>query len=246
MPVQPAPEIGQCKVWWARPTGDSRLLARLSRTERDRWAAFREKGDGHRYLAAHALLRTLVSGWTGEIAASLELSPHCVRCGGSDHGPPRLPPGAPVDDIRVSLSHSGRRVAVAASRAAAVGVDVELVSDRFSDDLAALFLAPEERQAWDPIEDADRRRHSLTAYWTRKEAVLKATGDGLAVDPGQLIVTPPGGAPRLVAWNAPVPAPTAVHITDFDLGPVHVGALAVVTPEPIEVQVLDGSGLLLP
>jgi hypothetical protein len=93
----------------------------------------------------------------------------CPSCG-RHHGRPRLPGTGPD----VSISHSGATVAVAVSTAGAVGVDVQQVADDSVHDLSPLVLAESEA------------RHVVVArdffiYWTRKEALVKATGDGVAV-----------------------------------------------------------------
>jgi 4'-phosphopantetheinyl transferase len=78
-------------------------------------------------------------------------------------------------------------------------------------------------------------------YWTRKEAVVKATGDGLAVPLRRVRVTPPGVAPALLAY----PDRTlTVQMRDLAPGPGYAAALAVVTGAPVEVRERPAAGLL--
>lgn len=72
---------------------------------------------------------------------------------------------------------------VAAHREFALGVDAEAVNScHVSDDMSPLLLHPDERPLFRVPISAD----ALTALWVRKEAVLKAFGVGLAVEPTTL------------------------------------------------------------
>ncbi|MEO6087954.1 MAG: 4'-phosphopantetheinyl transferase superfamily protein, partial [Umezawaea sp.] len=88
----------------------------------------------------------------------------------------------------VNLTHSGALAAVALTAAGPVGVDIERLdpvsrpdSGDASDSLAATVLGGLERQQWRDVPPT-ARRDVLTRSWTRKEAVLKALGTGLAGD----------------------------------------------------------------
>ena len=59
----------------------------------------------------------------------------------------------------------------------------------------------------------------------RTEAVLKATGHGLDVDPRLVGISGPDAAPRLETWHGPGRRP-AVTLTDLDLGGGFVGCVA--------------------
>jgi 4'-phosphopantetheinyl transferase len=154
----------------------------------------------------------------------------CPSCG-RHHGRPRLP-GTGLD---VSISHSGATVAVAVSNAGAVGVDVQQVADDAVGELSPLVLAGSEAGH---VAGA----HDFFTYWTRKEALVKATGDGVAVPLGEVVVTPPGTPPRLLGY--PRPGGLAAQLRDLhpDLG--YVGALAVLSPGPVVVQERSGERLL--
>ena len=135
-------------------------LALLTPAEASRFASEREP---ERFLTGRMLLRELAAELTGLPLKSITVTAACPDCG-REHGRPR------VDGVFVSLSHSGAVTVAAASAEAPVGVDMEPRD------------APPERLA--AIRDV-ARGDDLT-HWTRVEAVLKADGRGLRVDPREV------------------------------------------------------------
>ena len=230
----PSLRTGECQVWWARPAaGHNELLSLLDAGEHARWSRFRRDEDRARYLAAHALARLVLAAHLGTAAAGLGFAAVCRQCGGTDHGKPRLRRG----NIEFSLSHSGERVVLAVARDAALGVDVERLNARR--DIAAVIpevLSAAEQHALAAVPAAEERALALLRYWTRKEALLKATGDGLAVAPATITVTPPDAPPSLVAWAAALPLEVEAHLFDLNPGPGHVASLAVLGPRLAVVE----------
>lgn len=133
-----------------------------------RAARFRFPLDRRRYLTSHSALRQILSAYVGKVARrEFELS---------ELGKPSLP-GNPV---QFNLSHAGDLAMVAVHHELPVGIDVERVQ-RTSDlpELAQRYFAPEEcREVLSLSPDA----MPLGFYrcWTRKEAIIKATGEGLS------------------------------------------------------------------
>lgn len=217
---------GVCRVWWASPAAAADHLVRLlDDAERDRHRRFLRPADRDLYLTAHALTRIVLGDHLGRAPAEVGLYAECARCGGP-HGKPRLRDG----DLEFSLSHSGDRVGVAVTRAIPVGLDVEQeVTGRDLDSLIAVVLSPGERAA-------DARE--FTTYWTRKEAVLKTTGDGLSVPMTSLTVSPPGEPADLLSW----PGGPAVALHDLSPGAGHLGCVGSLAPVTVEER--DGTPLL--
>ena len=84
-----------------------------------------------------------------------------------------------LKEINFNISHSGDYIVIAVSRRE-IGVDVELIKNDFDhDDLAKACFNPNERRAILKIED-------FYIFWTRKEAILKATGEGIIDDLPQI------------------------------------------------------------
>jgi 4'-phosphopantetheinyl transferase len=133
----------------------------------------------------------------------------------------------------VSVAHAGDRVAVAVCRQAAIGVDVEVLGRFGAAELAetaAAVLAPGEHV---------RTAAELTTTWTRKEALLKATGEGLLAPLDRVVLSPPSAPPRVLRWDG---GPVRLHDLHAPAG--HVGALAVLGARPHRVVEADGGPLL--
>jgi 4'-phosphopantetheinyl transferase len=132
---------------------------------------------------------------------------------------------------------------VAIGRALALGVDVERVEATGPDaSLVVSVLCASERHAFMAMP-ASARPWAFCRYWTRKEAVLKATGDGLAIAPVRIAVTAPASAPALVRWWGPGRPPTSVHLDDLAAPPGYAASLATLAERPERTD-HDGSALL--
>lgn len=77
-------------------------------------------------------------------------------------------------------------------------MDVERESDRDIDRLAEMVLTAAERDALTAMAD---RRRGFHTYWSRKEALLKATGHGLAAPMTSIHVSAPDEPAAVVAWD---------------------------------------------
>jgi 4'-phosphopantetheinyl transferase len=235
---------GVADVWWARRQDASAHHAGLlDDTEQQRWAAYRRDDDRERFLVGCALAKTVLAGYTGRRPADVSFDRTCGECG-KPHGKPVTRGG----DLRHSVSHSGDLVAVAVARTA-VGVDVEQLDGRphpvggdgNPQALARLVLADGEQTALAAVRPS-ARAHAFLIAWTRKEAVTKATGDGLRVSFSDVVVAGAHGAPRLVSWPYPQ-APQSVSLRDLEVETGYVAALAVIG-RCDSVRVRDGSALL--
>ena len=218
-------------------------IAFLDETERQRWADYRRDADRERFLAGCALAKMVIADSTGQRPGDVSFDRTCRNCG-RPHGKPAIRGGR----LELSVAHSGDLVAVALATAP-VGVDVEQLEGRTRplgrdgdpDALARLTLADTERAARAAVPPPGRARAFLVA-WTRKEAVTKATGDGLRAAFRDVIVAADHGRPRLVAWPYPQ-TPESVSVHDLDTEAGYVAALAVIGRCEL-VRARDGSALL--
>ena len=171
--------------------------------ERARAARFRFEADRTTYALAHAVWRILLGHCLGVARAAVPLQ-------FSRSGQPQLP-GTP---LATSLSHSGEAVLLGVGRVAALGVDIEGTPPRMAlRDLISTLCTPDEAAALRALPDA-AQEPALLQLWTRKEALLKAFGTGLAQAPasiaapaGGLVAAPPGvDAPACRARDLCLPA----------------------------------------
>ncbi|MGH8791907.1 MAG: 4'-phosphopantetheinyl transferase family protein [Stackebrandtia sp.] len=204
------------RVWWARPSEIDAALRReapLSADERDRMSRFRQAADRDRFLSAWSLTRAVVGDLLDLPAARLTFTRECAHCGHPSHGKPRVD----GDPLHFSLSHAGDRVLLAVSTVGPVGADVE-PTDRDLDDIAQNMLHPDEP----PALGAD-----LPRIWVRKEAVVKATGHGLAVETNTFRVSGAAEPARLLAWppDPSLPDRTTLQDVPADVGYAAAAAL---------------------
>jgi 4'-phosphopantetheinyl transferase len=233
----PALVPGVCHVWWARPEDVDPLHdVLLAPADLMRRARLRQPADRHRLTAAAAVLRLVVGAHLGVPPARVEIDRTCPGCG-RQHGKPRLP------GLHVSVSHSAGAVAVAVGPDGPLGIDVEEIGphdpaelERLADDV----LAPEERAELARLTGRNRAR-GFTAYWTRKEALVKATGDGLGAPLDSVVVSRPSDPPRLLRWEGRAQG-VSLHALDAPDGVV--GTLAVLGERPVHVVEHDAGPLL--
>ena len=188
-------------LWWCELDHASAAIADLAVTlspaEHARAARFGTDALRERWIAGRASLRRV-------LGLVLGVPPAAVPIARGRRGRPQL--AGPDAALDFNVSHTGgvaligvRRIS---GRAARIGVDVER-ADRVlgSDRLARKFLTSSERATVEDLEP-DERRRAFLRYWTCKEAMSKATGDGLIAPFRHLEVDLQTG-PRLVAGPAP-------------------------------------------
>ena len=147
-------------------------LELLSADERERMRRFHFQADRENFVFARSMLRIL-------LASYLDASPAELRFLYSAHGKPSLR-SPQSHDLQFNLSHSGGKVLLAVCRGRRVGVDIEQVRRDFDiEEISTQFFSAEERQALRRISTPLRHK-AFFHCWTRKEAFVKARGDGLS------------------------------------------------------------------
>jgi len=159
----------------AAPEAVRASAALLSDAERRRARRLAFDRDARRFIVARARLRELLAARLGVGAESVEFEY-------GPHGKPALSrrfAGADLHFKRVALRTTSPRNAFSSGHA--IGIDLEAVrvmSD--ADDIAARYFSRRENTTYRTLHPRDRPRGSLNC-WTRKEAFVKALGDGLSI-----------------------------------------------------------------
>lgn len=169
-------------------------VAVLSEDERARADRFAFDRDRRRFIVARARLRHL-------LAARLDTTPETIRFSYGARGKPSLR----GSEWRFNVSHCGDLAVFAFCRHREVGVDVESVRPlEDADAIAARFFSPRENAEYRSLQPAHRPRGFFNC-WTRKEAFIKATGDGLAhpLDAFDVTLTPDAPARILRVGDRP-------------------------------------------
>jgi 4'-phosphopantetheinyl transferase len=217
---------GEIHVWRAAleftgPEGEA-LGGLLSAAERARALRFHFDRDRRRFIAARGRLRLLLGGYLGVPPEGVDLA---ERPGGK----PCL--RASAEDLRFNVSHSGGLALLAFSRGRELGVDLE--KEREVPEMGSIaerFFSPAEVAAWRGLPDGERRS-AFFRCWTRKEAFLKALGEGLARPLDTFDVTlRPDEVARLLRVEGEPAVAERWHLIDVEVPAGFQAALAVEGP----------------
>jgi 4'-phosphopantetheinyl transferase len=168
-------DSGLVHAWfWELPdtlAEDAPAWSEISAAEAARARRFVFAHHAARYVWAHARMRAL-------LGACLDRPPLALRFEENDFGKPRLA-GEGVAGLHFNLSHSEGYAALAVRWGAPVGVDIECVRP-VEAKVATHFFSPAENAVLSQMRDAEWLA-GFYRCWTRKEAILKADGQGLAM-----------------------------------------------------------------
>ncbi len=171
----------------------------LSADERLRAESFRFDRHRTRFVARRAALRALLADYLNVTAAA-------VTFVYGPNGKPALAPAFGDHHLSFNLSHSEHLAVIAVAIDRAIGVDVEMIKplDDF-EAIASRFFTEKENLALHSVPPSKRLRAFFNC-WTRKEAVVKASGEGLTrpLDSFEVSLAPDEPA-RLLAWTATDP-----------------------------------------
>src|SRR5277367_2823395 len=165
-------------VWRASLSTDEPTLRRLEATladqEKARAARFIFERDRDRYIAARGIVRDLLGQY-------LRCAPQSIEFVYGPHGKPALAGAALRPAICFNLSHSHGLAVAAIGREREVGIDVELIRPAFAgQEIARRYFSAKEIAELIGLP-AELRAEGFFLCWTRKEAYIKAKGDGLYI-----------------------------------------------------------------
>ena len=192
----------------------------LSSDERERAARFHFERDRQQYCATRAVLRIL-------LGAYLQTSPHELEFQYSDKGKPALALRQEGSGLAFNASHSGDFALLGFTRCSHIGVDIEKIRDDFDTaSIARLFFSAREQDELSRLP-ADQQHHAFFRCWTRKEAFIKALGEGLSHPLNQFDVSL-GTSGQVSLTTRPEPE-EAAHwwLQAVELGPGYEAAFAI-------------------
>jgi len=235
--IEPPSEVtlpaGEIHIWHTLLHTSSsdmkKLLGVLSADEIEKSEKYIHREDRNHFIIARGVLRSILGRY-------LSLHPSEIQFSYSEFGRPELNCGGGPPQLRFNVSHSGDRALIALVHNKQVGVDIEQwregvleenVAERFFSDqeVAALHTLPKEKQV-----------EGFFACWSRKEAYIKALGEGLSVPLDAFTVTlVPGEPAALIQTSIDFQTPMSWSLVNLPVGHGYSAAFAV-HGDPLQVR----------
>ena len=187
-------------VWAIRLDPPPEVVERLGRSlSTDEWErANRFRFDKHRrqYVVGRGALRTLLAAYVGGPVAG---RPEAIRFRYGPRGKPFLEAPLDAGGLEFNLSNSDELALAAFVMGREIGVDLEFLrSMPDCEQISERFFSASEREVLRGIP-GPRKEETFFNCWTRKEAYLKAVGEGLAAPLDSFDVTlAPDDPPRML------------------------------------------------
>ena len=181
------------------PHLESKIMGFLAADEIQRSKSFRFLKDRSAYIASRGYLRLLLSRY-------LQIKPEDIAFSYSPNGKPFIPLSR---RLQFNLSHSGSYAVLGFSNEGPIGVDIEPLDREVNMELVARHsFSPAEQQNLFSLPP-EQQREAFFTCWTRKEAFIKAKGEGLsmALHEFEVSVKPQEPAGLIAAdWDAEEPS----------------------------------------
>lgn len=157
---------------------EASALSWLDEKEKERWRRFEHQGARRRFVLCRAALRSI-------LCKELGCHNDQLTFGELQHGKPfALVDNAPAP-IRFNVSHGSKHGLIAVAPEGRLGVDIEdRTTRRDFDRLIEAAFGPNEQAAL-RLERATGGFELFYKLWTVKEALIKALGTGMSLDPSK-------------------------------------------------------------
>jgi 4'-phosphopantetheinyl transferase len=198
-----------------------RLQGNLSEEELERAERFHFQRHRSHFISARGLLRTILGRY-------LKIEPRRLRFRYGPKGKPGLAGDTSRGGLRFNVSHSHNLALYAVTHGRQIGVDVERIRpDLAGEKIAERFFSPREAATLRELP-AEMQQEAFYTCWTRKEAYLKAVGEGITLRLDQFEVSVTPGEPAvLLSINGDPKEASYWSLKGLGPGPGYVGALAV-------------------
>jgi 4'-phosphopantetheinyl transferase len=216
---------GEIHVWAAHldqmQNTANRFVKMLSRDEQSRAAQFHFERDKSRFTIRRGILRAI-------LGAYLRKQPHLLEFSHGKNGKPTLAHTFGNERICFNLSHSAGTAIYVFIRGREIGVDIEKIRDiSGTEHVAEQFFSHREYEILCSLPD-NEKKEAFFNCWTRKEAFLKATGEGLSRRLSTFDVSfVPGQPAGLLRVEGNFDAPSHWSIKDLEPAFGFAAALAV-------------------
>jgi len=166
----------------------------LSTEEKERSERFVHFIHRKRFIASHGFMRTALATYLNADANTLKFKQ-------GEKGKPFLVTDNPKDQLHFNLSHSNNLALLAICKNKPVGIDIEFMERKNEwQKIARRFFTDEEQKALFLLAD-DQQQPAFFNIWTRKEAHMKVTGEGLHLSPSQFSVSVPPQAAQFISYT---------------------------------------------
>jgi len=160
------------------------LYPLLSSEEKERSERFKFYKHRKAFIASHGFMHTVLASYIDTNANEIEFSQ-------TEFGKPSLIDIQNKNNIQFNLSHSGNMAILAVCKQHSLGIDVEFAERKVDwRGISKRFFTPNEQQQLDKLTEEEQRQ-AFFQIWTRKEAHMKVTGQGLSLAPTQFEVSVP-------------------------------------------------------
>ncbi|MBV9126367.1 MAG: 4'-phosphopantetheinyl transferase superfamily protein [Planctomycetes bacterium] len=178
------------------------LRQTLTPEEQTRARRFVQAIHGRHFTAARGWLRFVLGLY-------LRRPPACLRFDYGPHGKPFFPAAENAGDLQFNLSHSHAAALIGITRGRDIGIDLEQVRTMENlEDIARRFFSSREVAALATVPAAEKGE-AFFRCWTRKEAFIKAGGEGLTRPLDEFSVSLSAGEPACLLEISGSPAEAA-------------------------------------
>ncbi len=202
------------------PESLQELRSLLSPEELRRAARFHRPADREAFLRRRGQVRRI-------LGACLDRDPRSLRFRAGPRGKPALAKDSAASRLRFNWSHSGEWALLAAGLDMEIGIDLERI--RPLADMKAIarrYFSSLECRQLEALPEEDRLA-GFFLCWTRKEALLKALGTGLAGRLDRFAVSLAPGEPARILWTAePFPGGLSWELHALEAAAGYPAALA--------------------